>query len=914
MPSIIQPSRGELHVRKDKLANGELFWQGRNISNNIDTDFKEFPALAWDEGTLYIAKPSVFRNPDIEEPIPIAGARTYKSLVHRGLLTTQKEISEATFKYVREGDFYVFKNDATGGQFKNTDDFRKNDLLLITHADFDLKTGVASNVTYVKIDCSGGDAYQTRFNNENSNFKATDVESALKELEYEKLSYRGTLENQAQVNALVPEIGTLYLLLSDNLVFNHHPKYNFERDTKKGDFVYYLNDTDGWWHIPSGYTDSQDIDYDPTRAVELQRAVNNNDTTFQEYHINQTGSLKTVKDALDMLFSKKAQLDASGKVPLSQLHDTVLGAMQYCGLWDPLVDGDLAGINNPLRQAAWPKGKDTDNSQEDGSATANHNGDYYIVQTSGTNIQYADKTSLQANSTYSRYLELNSGDWIVYSKSPIADASVTDGGTYHWSKIDNSDRITALNFKINGRHDTGEALPATENTVVRIGTPTFAASDKLVLWDNAGVITVAGVRLVSQKLDENGRALALPRYTSNTNELENSTILNYTDQEKGELTLFRSNVSVGDTAHTFETETHGDIHIFPCLRSNTKGLSDSKISFYSADDDTLSSTLRRLDLLIDHNQKHESKVYLPDQSSKIIGKLAGVSLISGRIVKSIKDGYIESSSIEEHMRVSTDHLAENGEQTYHDGDVDSVEIHAPHFIVNNAEVRHITFGVKAKLDDKLSNGGKIENGHLPVDEYRANLYANEHQIGNIVVYLPSKSGTLITAEEIRDSMKGDTKVLPVFGPKETIAGVERLTLINSNIRQTANALFNTIKKSKSVRVPSDVEALDRFKATDDKEETVVQSNLVVGELSTDDEGNKYIKNNKNLLVTGETIFGGLDSGTTFLHPNRTFLNDTQYKDPLTEEQVAITDVHIDLPPVSGVLLTSNSRIDGGIWK
>ena len=938
MASRIQVARGSLDLRKDHLIEGELFWQGRNISNNTETDFKENPSFAWDEGTLYIAKPSLRGPqsngnnlvPDNEEPIPIAGARAFKGLVWRGDLTAQQSIEDSTFKYVRTGDFYVFKNDAVEGIFKNVDDFRKNDILLITYADFDISTGLASNITYTKIDCSGGDAYQTRFNNTTNDFEATDVQSAIEELEYEKLSYRGTLSNQAQVNALRPDRGTLYLLQSDGLVFNSQSKHPFERVTKKGDFVYFLNEEDGWWLIPSGYTDSQDIDYDPTRAVELQRSVNGTEgTTYDDTHINETSVLTNVKEAIDFLMSTKAQLDKAGKVPLSQLHATVLGNLQYCGTWNPLIDDNTSGVDDPLLQSPWPEGVDIDGSGEDGSKTAPHNGDYYIVKTSGVNIQYRDKTSKQGES-YNRVLELNAGDYIVFSKSPISDASVTDGGEYHWSVIDNSDRITSLNYIINGKRDTGEALELPEENVhteIRIGTPTMAASDKLVLYDDAGKITIAGVRLVSQKLDENGMATALPRYTKNgnKNELENAPIYSYEDADKGELTLFHSNVSIGDVAHTFETEVHGDIHVFPHISTVAEeinqGLLDSQIRFYSADDTSLTTTYRELDLRIDHNQKNNSAVYLPDESSKIIGKLAGVDLISGRIVKSTHNGYIESSSIEEHMRPNAEHLSENGEQTYNDNDVVGLEIHAPTITVNNAEIRHITFGQRSNLDPNLPNGGQFtDDGTLLIEEYKSNVYANEHTTENIIIYLPSRSGTLITDLDIQDQFDGEEKVLPVYGPKKTIDGTERVTLINSNIKQTANALFNTITKAASVKSDSDKEYDQYYKFEVDEngnypeEDEVVRSNLVVGKLSTDEEGNKYVSEPRNLLVSGDTIIGNTETNVTFIHSGRIFEDDSQYRNPYTEERLPLTDVHVDLPAISGVLLTSNSRIDGGLWR
>ena len=947
MASRIQIARGSLSAflnSGQQLIQGELFWQAKNNSNNAETGFRDNPNRPWDEGTLYIGHPHLSEDgnghPLNEMPLPIAGARAFKGLVYRGTLSEQQSlyINETeigdTFKYVRTGDFFIFANNAKGGEFKDVYDFRKNDILLVTYAEYDISTGLASNIQITKIDCSGGDAYQTRFDNTNTDFEADNVQDALEELEYEKLSYRGTLSSQIQVNGLEPDIGTLWLIVTDGLEFTYKKSENaLERPTKKGDFAYYVNDEVGWIIIPSGYTDSEDIDYNPEAAVDAQRAVNSGDTTYDESHIAATAQLTTVKAALDFILANHAQLDAAGKVPLSQLHDTVLGNLQYCGVWNPLILDNTNGTNDPTYQSDRPTGVDTDGSGEDGNPLVPHNGDYYIIQTSGTNIQYCDKTSYDENSgTYKRIIELNNGDWVVFSKSPISDASVDPSDTvkYHWSKIDNSDRITAINFDINGTHTTGEALDLSPTQQVsRIGTPTLAASDKLVLWENGGTITVAGVRLVSQKLDENGRATVIPRYTGNKNELENSTIYNYTDEEKGELTLFHSNVSIGDNAHTFETEVHGNVHIFPHLSATSNGYEDTMLKFYQAVDESLTADLRELDLRVQPNYYPGSNVFLPEYSSTIIGKLKGVDLISGRITKSTQNGYIDSSSIEEHMIANPNHVTdESGNQYYSDDDIDSVEIHAPTLSVNNAEIRHIVFGQKRTLElndngdpDPINgNNTRFVDGHLPTEEYKANLYANGYQIGNIEVYLPSRSGTLLTDTDFADQIKGTEKRLSVFGPTITVEGKERSTLIDSNIRQTANALFNTMMKTASIKSDSDTEYLETYKKPElttggyEEEDTVVETDLVVGKLSTGEEGQLHVESQRNLLITGDEIFANPNANNVFFHSDRIFESDSQYRNPYTEELNPLSDVHVDLPAQSGVLLTSNSRIDGGIWQ
>ena len=88
-----------------------------------------------------------------------------------------------------------------------------------------------------------------------------------------------------------------------------------------------------------------------------------------------------------------ATLDENGKVPTSQLPDSVLGNVKYMGLWD-------ASTNEPLLE----------DGQED------QNGHYYIVSKPGNQFGY----------------DFDAGDWVINSN-----------GT--WSKVDNVDAVKSVN-------------------------------------------------------------------------------------------------------------------------------------------------------------------------------------------------------------------------------------------------------------------------------------------------------------------------------------------------------------------------------------------------------------------------------------------------------------------------------------
>lgn len=88
-----------------------------------------------------------------------------------------------------------------------------------------------------------------------------------------------------------------------------------------------------------------------------------------------------------------ATLDGSGKVPTSQLPDSILGQVKYQGTWN-------ASTNTPT--LASPPASTT-------------KGDYYIVTVAGTQFG----------------IDFNIGDWII-----------SDGTS--WSKVDNTDLITSV--------------------------------------------------------------------------------------------------------------------------------------------------------------------------------------------------------------------------------------------------------------------------------------------------------------------------------------------------------------------------------------------------------------------------------------------------------------------------------------
>ena len=282
-------SRGSLKKKIESgFAQAELFWEPRTTDiDNKSPDFNK-----WNEGTLWIGRPSLDGSSSAELPIPIAGGRTHNALVYRGTLSTEASILDDIFEHARVGDWYVFTADAVAGTsttkeytFHKIDDFRKGDVLVIVdvggRTNIDIDTGRIidqSLIKYYRLNNSGGYADDVYFRESvTKNFyqwQANNVEGALKETQIEKLQYIRTISSAADIPA-TPIVGGLYLVIANDIEFNTSRGSN-TFICNKGDFVYWTADTlyeddaaeyktyntDYYWHlIPSGYTNADEIDY-----------------------------------------------------------------------------------------------------------------------------------------------------------------------------------------------------------------------------------------------------------------------------------------------------------------------------------------------------------------------------------------------------------------------------------------------------------------------------------------------------------------------------------------------------------------------------------------------------------------------------------------------------------------------------
>jgi hypothetical protein len=146
-----------------------------------------------------------------------------------------------------------------------------------------------------------------------------------------------------------------------------------------------------------------------------------------------------------------ASLDGSGKVPLTQINDVLLGSVNYQGIYN-------AATNVP----ALP------------TVSTSNKGFYFVVSTAGT----------QAG------LTLNAGDWII------------SNGTA-WGKIDNNNAVTAVNSVTGNVTLTTSNIPEGSNlyyTDARVNTNANVAANTAARHNAVTIGTANGLSLSTQSL------------------------------------------------------------------------------------------------------------------------------------------------------------------------------------------------------------------------------------------------------------------------------------------------------------------------------------------------------------------------------------------------------------------------------
>ena len=313
---VIQIARGEIAAREgqEKLYAGELFL------NNVNGRTYE----------LYVGTDGVGGK------VKIGGD---------GVLTPTGSITELP-EHPIEGAFYYIEEDIFlgGNSDQEKPDYRKGD-----YAFWSSKLGDTNGAWY-RINNGGGSADETLFDNSNTNYLpgTTTVQEALVDIDRHKLGFGGVLDTSAEglnLNNLtysdifgLPNVKAGYYYVVNNTikVVNGSETVTFE----EGDYIAITSDvitndtplTAGdckFVKIPGGTHNADKINYTAGERDDSAGVLYSDDDT-DENSIKDS-SIKTVKEGLDQLFKSKADLDHQGKIPLKQLPDTIVGAMEFQG-------------------------------------------------------------------------------------------------------------------------------------------------------------------------------------------------------------------------------------------------------------------------------------------------------------------------------------------------------------------------------------------------------------------------------------------------------------------------------------------------------------------------------------------------------------------------------------------------------
>ena len=451
----LQISRGKLEIRAghEPLLNGELFldythgkkYDSSNLTYELYAGCNGEAIKIGGQGVLSFIRPTL---PGEGLPSnPIKGGVYY--------ITEDIQLGSSN-------------NNSTG---TDTPEFHAGDLAIYVGENYHLDTlpRPANDIFYRHMGTfhddapgwirvgngGGGTSYELTFNPNNTNLSSTNLQEAIVELDRNKLAFGGV---KFKKNAAVDDVdltnnrvydtednANTTILASDLIASPYSIKAGYYYsvgelaagknvtiqmgDTadptvdivlEEGDFLAVTSSSTStanaltlsnlnFTKIAGGTHDSARLNYS---AGSRNDSYTNNSTNWD----TQDSGVSNVKEALDLLFESKADLDEHGKIILAQLPDTLIQSMVFAGGYT---------YSGTAENFVLPTGTDKTNGE-----TELVQGDYFIY--SGPQIKLEDTASTVSSNVRSSEGFINSGDWLVYE------------GQSKWSVIDNTSPITSI--------------------------------------------------------------------------------------------------------------------------------------------------------------------------------------------------------------------------------------------------------------------------------------------------------------------------------------------------------------------------------------------------------------------------------------------------------------------------------------
>lgn len=894
----IQHNRGDIYLGNQlNLKNGQFFWSYVNKEKNDHS---------YSQGQLYIKDPSSTELLPIDKgAIKFQGFITFPLYKSDFLSNTNKELY-LKFQHCRPGDFFIFNINNTQLDWNET--FNKGDILLITDCKYEYGgkgfRDILKAFEYIRI--PGSVITSTDLDTENLN-------EAINKLSF-RLKYNGEISNYNEFNNAEKKLGYFYVITVENLSFLsnqfessklRNPNNNLQLTLEIGDFI--LWNSSKWEIIPNITKTS----YIPN-TNEIERVI-----SFEDYHKKLLEQSKTIKEAIDTLNVTKAGLDSNGKIPYSELPEELRSGLVFKGKFYPIKDitGDLSDKNN---QNDWPE------------ITDKQHGLFWIVDCQGyTNIQYQDKDH------ENRILELNTSDWIIWNPSE------------QWfDVVDNSDRLSAIEVTI----------PNIDSNDKRtlVGTVGLASDGKIEIKLKGNQIILNATNLIAQDPNNPGKKHYLPMYTGDNDQVITPTLVHQDE----EILQVDENLQVGNNKKGQLTTIYGNLNLESFVGASSTTLQDPAF-IYST---TLSkpsdnSTVHRFTKLLASlrrryikSNKDEITVYLPDATSNLLAAFYDDLLIPNYYTKVKEDGYITDT-------LTADFIY-NKTESY-------VNIGAGRLTAEDNETGEITFYSKTS-DNKVggfyteyhsvytgTDKGSNQKEHLlNRTKDKTHLVINPTVLEDEIetfVKMPTRSGTLVVWEDLIEllgnngvplmipaweqlSFREGTRIgldtspitIKINRPSHDNTKISRTNDLNRNYGEGIKSTWSYIGSNHENSLQSERGTKDDVVSFDswlESQRSIATNESFIIPSTYRKDGNSKVNTETSEYTSDENetkkdTYGKNKSNGNYqrILPSRSiYPHDITYYDPyngkLIPQDVKTKDV--EMPAVGGVLLTSQSRIDGG---
>ena len=458
--------------------------------------------MFYDKNTkgVYIAIP----NADVEGGVELKRFGGFDSIVLKGTITSEnfaavKKVAEPGDAYIVTGKIDVVQPEVTfdneGNVVRNEtskrlyDNYFKNgQVVIFTNEDvstipnsylFDADE-IAANAEGAKgIITLAGTAeavdleYDPSLAEAANDAKITDVQTALDTLFNEKMEYIGSFDEITitstddliegdnftpatefdKVWAIIAK--KKQLLMGQSVVYSG-PTRNVE--TVDGDVTVrtntlIVNNAGTIYTIPLGSSDARDCAFAPAGSLKTDESIPHFETVNAngeraELSFNE---ISTVQHALDYLTQNKADLNSQGKLPLSQMPSTLIGALQYVGTvtiendTTTLTATELAALMRTAKEGGDSWEKDTDDKEGNEKANAYENldsGDYTIISiplatVEGEDHQLSRQVVITDDTTGEELFKVSNGDHVIIN-------SASEDG-YVFDHLDSSAAVDSVN-------------------------------------------------------------------------------------------------------------------------------------------------------------------------------------------------------------------------------------------------------------------------------------------------------------------------------------------------------------------------------------------------------------------------------------------------------------------------------------